>query len=315
MSILSDSVLVESRSARDGHLGDMPHERAQSTLEKIKGLYFALWKGVGTAITQQMVEFYEIPVDTVRSAFNRHKDEFVSDGVREVTGKDLKALRGIGNCIMQLPEATTRVTIWTPRSALRLGMVLKDSTVAKAVRTSLLDSVEHVIPALDQENERLKLELQLMRARQKYQDSGYAIQMSTSAATLAWLRGETPPPPRIEYKERFIDARTGKEIGSSEGRSLTQIITDAGLNPNSKRDRDRVKRALKWCGLDYDRKQGWAKASYLREYPVLEDQVYDRALKAVLGEVAEEPNLFVHQMQQAALRGGASTLELPGADE
>lgn len=165
------------------------------------------------------------------------------------------------------------------------------------------------------EIERMKLELQLIQAKQQFQDTGYAIQVSTSVATLAWLRGETPPPARVEYKERFIDARTGKEVGSSTGRSLTQLIADAGLNPKSTRDRNRVKHALKWCGLDYDRKQGWANASYLREYPVLEDEVYDRALKAVLAKVAEEPNLFIHQMQQAALRGGTSTQGLQGEDE
>ena len=124
-------------------------------------------------------------------------------------------------------------------------MVLEDSAVAKAVRTSLIDTVEHVVPALVDENERIKLELQLMRAKQKYQDSGYAIQLSTSAATLAWLRGENPPPPRIEYLDRFIDSRSGKEVGSADGRSLTQLIADVGLNPKSKRDKDRVKRALK----------------------------------------------------------------------
>lgn len=314
MSIVSDLVLVESKSARENQIEHVSDSSAQATLNKVKSLFFALWHGVGAAITQQIAEFYIVDIDAVESALRRHRDEFESDGLKTLKGKQLKDFKHASAVVTEASKIS-QLVIWTPRAALRLGMVLKDSTVAKAVRTSLLDSVEHVIPALSQENERLKLELQLMRARQKYQDSGYAIQMSTSTATLAWLRGETPPPPRTEYKERFIDARTGKEIGSSEGRSLTQIITDAELNPKSQRDRDRVKRALKWCGLDYDRKQGWAKASYLREYPVLEDQVYDRALKAVLGEVAEEPNLFVHQMQQAALRGGASTLELPGADE
>jgi len=43
------------------------------------------------------------------------------------------------------------------------------------------------IPAQSQEIERLKLELELLQARQKYQDSGYAIQLSTSPAMLQWL--------------------------------------------------------------------------------------------------------------------------------
>jgi hypothetical protein len=196
-------------------------------------------------------------------------------------------------------------------------MVLKDSAVAKAVRTSLLDSVEHLIPAHPAENERLKLELQLLQAKQQYLDRSYAIQLSTSPAMLAWLRGETPPPARVEYRERFIDSRSGKEVGSSNGRSLTQLIADAGLNPKSARDRNLVKRVLKSYGMDYDKMEQWSTASYLRKYPVLEDEVYDRALKAVLGEVAgeSEQNLFVHQMQQAALNAHTQVRSIQGGVE
>ncbi len=171
------------------------------------------------------------------------------------------------------------------------------------------------IPAQSQEIERLKLELELLQARQKYQDSGYAIQLSTSPAMLQWLRGEAPPPKEFVYLDRFIDGSSGREVGSSKGRSLTQLITDAGLNPKSKRDKDRVKRALKRWGFDYDRMENWSKASYLREYPVLKDDVYDQALKAVMGEVItgeSEQNLFVHQMQQTALNQQKQPLELQG---
>ena len=38
------------------------------------------------------------------------------------------------------------LTVWTPRAALRLGMLLQDSPVAKAVRDNLLNLVERVIP-------------------------------------------------------------------------------------------------------------------------------------------------------------------------
>ena len=172
------------------------------------------------------------------------------------------------------------------------------------------EKAKQVIKNQSQEIERIRLELQLIQAKQRYQDSGYAIQLSTSPAMLEWLRGEAPPPARVEYKDRFIDACTGKEVGSSEGRSLTQLITDAGLNPKSTRDRNKVKKILKCCGLDYDRGQGWSTASYLREYPVLEDEAYTQALKVVLLEVLAEgsqPNLFIHQMQQATLSAGTST--------
>lgn len=153
------------------------------------------------------------------------------------------------------------------------------------------------------ETERMRLELELIRAKQHYQDTSYAIVLSTSAAVLQWLRGEAPPPHELVYRDRFLDA-TGKEIGSSSGRALTQLIADAGLNPKSTKDRRTIKKILKCHGLDYDRMQGWSTASYLREYPVLENEAYSLALKAVLGEViaAEQaPNLFIHSLKQSAL--------------
>jgi len=161
-----------------------------------------------------------------------------------------------------------------------------------------------------QDVERMRLELQLLQVKQHYLDTSYAIQLSTSPVTLDWLRGEAPSPTKVEYRERFIDSRNGKELGSTEGRSLTQLIADAGLNPKSTRDRNRVKKILKSCGMDYDKMQRWSTTSYLRKYPVLSDEVYDQALKAVLGEVTagdSQPNLFVHQLQQAALNSRKST--------
>jgi len=172
--------------------------------------------------------------------------------------------------------------------------------------------------AQSQSAELKKLELQLIQAKQLYQDTGHAISLSTSPAMLAWLRGDAPPPVKVEYKDRFIDARTGKEVGSTSGRSLTQLIADAGLNPKSKRDCYRVKVALKHCGMDFDQMEGWSKASYLREYPVLEEAEYERVLRAVLDEIAAgglQPNLFVHQIQQqAAFTPRTAAQELQGVE-
>ena len=100
--------------------------------------------------------------------------------------------------------------------------------------------IKQAIPAATQEIERMRLELELIRAKQHYQDTGHAIALSTSPAMLQWLRGETPAPVKVEYRDRFVDPATGQEVGSSSGRSLTQLIADAGLNPKSKRDRQLI---------------------------------------------------------------------------
>jgi len=172
-------------------------------------------------------------------------------------------------------------------------------------------------PVVSSRERELQLELELLRAKQRYLDTSFAIQLSTSPAMLQWLRGDAPPPKEIEYRDRFVDPATGQEIGSSRGRSLTQLIADAGLNPKSTRERNRVKKILKSHGFDYDRGQRWASASYLREYPVLEDEVYQQALKIVLAEVGDEnsqPNLFVHSLQQPTLTPGDVPHSLKGEE-
>jgi hypothetical protein len=58
----------------------------------------------------------------------------------------LKVLRGeelkLASDIMSLATKTTQLTIWTPRAALRLGMLLRDSDVAHMLRTVLLELVD-----------------------------------------------------------------------------------------------------------------------------------------------------------------------------
>jgi hypothetical protein len=99
---------------------------------------------------------------------------------------------------------------------------------------------------------------------------------------LAYLRGEAPPPVECQYSDRFVDTNAGKEVGSASGRSLIQLVGDAGLNPNSVHDRNRVQKILKSHGFDYDSGQGWSAASYLREHKVLEGEAYEQALRNCL---------------------------------
>ena len=138
----------------NNQLAQIEEKQATEILSKIKSLYFALWKGEGIATTEEMGRFFEVEVATIRKVYHRHKEELVSDGVKTLRGKALKDVRDI----LSLTSKQSNIMIWTPRAALRLGMLLRDSEVAKAVRTSLLNTVEKVIPAQAQEIEKLKLQ-------------------------------------------------------------------------------------------------------------------------------------------------------------
>ncbi len=161
MKILTEDILIESKTARETELTQIKSEQATEILNKIKSLYFSLWEGEGIATTEEMGQFYEVEVATIRKVYHRHKDELAQDGVKTIRGKSLKDVRDI----LSLSSRQSNIMLWTPRGALRLGMLLRDSAVAKAVRTSLLNAVEKVIPSQAQEIEKLKLELEVAKAQ------------------------------------------------------------------------------------------------------------------------------------------------------
>jgi hypothetical protein len=88
------------------------------------------------AFTNQLADYYEVRAGVIKCQLERHRDEFVSDGLRLVTRTEAKAL-GLDASLFR-----NTCNIWTPRAALRLGMLLRESAVAKQVRSTLLDMVE-----------------------------------------------------------------------------------------------------------------------------------------------------------------------------
>ncbi len=81
MTIITGEILVESISARESQLAQVKEQQVKEIFNKIKSLYFALWKGKEITTTEEIAEFFEVSTLTIRQVRNRHKDEFSSDGV------------------------------------------------------------------------------------------------------------------------------------------------------------------------------------------------------------------------------------------
>ena len=154
---MNDLILIESVSARNEKLIDLSQDASLEYLNRAKSLVMAMWQGTGVATTQQMADYYEVSTDTVQKISQRHKGELESDGLRKYNAKEVKALWNQGMDNLSITSFTSSLVIWTPRAALRLGMLLRDSAIAKQVRTLLLD-VAMLVP---QQNDRLR-ELELI---------------------------------------------------------------------------------------------------------------------------------------------------------
>lgn len=183
MNNLAETVLVESRSARDIQLASATHERAEDVLSKAKALmHFAMYQGNKIASTEQVAEFYEVSTDVVRDNVRRYRDEFESDGVKALKGKALKEVRET----LSLTPDTPQATVWNPRGTLRLGMLLRDSLVAKAVRTAVLDETENS----GRKSERIEqLELELAIAQANAATTSNQVKLVEKTESLANLHG------------------------------------------------------------------------------------------------------------------------------
>lgn len=108
-------------------------------------------------VTSQMVaNYYEVSCDTIRKIVMRHRGELVEDGVRcmspedFVKGHDVTIQAGTNpgykHVIFQNALAVDMpnrgMMIYPRRAVLRIGMLLRDSEIARAIRTALLDIEE-----------------------------------------------------------------------------------------------------------------------------------------------------------------------------
>ena len=245
---LSGEVFIESRFARDLQIAEIPGAQAQEMLNRAKALMFAVWKGEGIATSEQVADFYEVTTDVVRDNVRRHRDEFEVDGLKTIKGKALTEVREI----ISLTSQAVNVTLWTPRAALRLGMLLRDSEVAKQLRSLLVEMAAQGgrSPSMRE----LELQIELQQLKQRYQDTGWEIVKATSPAMLAFIRGERP---LVRTEIQYVDTRTGAPLGTTTYRILPQLVEDVGLRRNAPEDQQLVKEILKReRGMDWESGEG-----------------------------------------------------------
>ena len=154
-------------------------------LSKVKQLF--LIPGAEMASIGCVADYYDVSSSTINSLYLEHIDEISSDGVANYRAKDLKALwladdqqpkikyeiiKGArGKTTFSFDGRIVEVNnygskFFSPRAVLRIGMLLRDSEVAKEVRTQLLNTFEASTPeqkvsAIDEEGTML---LSIIRA-------------------------------------------------------------------------------------------------------------------------------------------------------
>ncbi|MCQ8190592.1 DUF1664 domain-containing protein [Streptomyces rugosispiralis] len=128
--------LLESRALRDSVI-----ERTD-VLDKVKVL---IMLPDGLHITTRMVaEYFEVGEEAVKSLAKRHREEFQSNGMHILRGSELQVFErsNLDLSNSSYPQGRAHLTLYPRRAVLNVAMLLRDSDIARRVRTYLLDIEE-----------------------------------------------------------------------------------------------------------------------------------------------------------------------------
>ena len=138
----SDKELIytESKTLRNETLDAISYD----FLDKLKVVPYLTNDMVVT--TQQVANYYECSLDSVKTIIKRNREEFESDGMIILTGTELdnfkeKILQG-SNEPDKISSKTRSLTILTQRSLLRIGMLMTSNLMATKIRNYLLNIEE-----------------------------------------------------------------------------------------------------------------------------------------------------------------------------
>lgn len=137
----SEVALLESRTLRDEAVGRV------EVLDKVKALVM-LPDGIHIC-TEDVARYFEVSTEVVKKVVQRHRTELNENGLQVLRGDDLRVFH---RDILSLwsddlgtsyPQAATQLTLYTRRAVLNIAMLLRDSDIARCVRTYLLDAEEN----------------------------------------------------------------------------------------------------------------------------------------------------------------------------
>lgn len=210
-------------------LRDQYIERVE-VLDLVKGLL--LLPNMEMATTKQVAELYKVSAETIRKLISRHRSEIEGDGmiikkyseIQEVTGHDVTLLSS--------GVSYRGANLFPKRAILRIGMLLRDSEVARGVRDQLLNIEES---ATDQQRTKeIDHELELQAAIGKAIMSGDVLELAQATAKMADYKNRHIAKVTEERDEARaeIDEINGKELISMEnvGKDYIGDISAMKLN-------------------------------------------------------------------------------------
>lgn len=167
-------------------------EEKLKVLHKVKELFLIPQMNVMT-ITQ-VAEYFEVPLKTIQTCYRDNKEEISLDGVSQKSHSDFLSIENQylektrGKTVIKVSDNITitipnrGITVFPPRAILRIAMLLRDSIVAKEIRTQLLNTFEQ--STAEQKTVKIDEEMGLIESLVSAFAKGDNIQMLSSAMEL-----------------------------------------------------------------------------------------------------------------------------------
>lgn len=138
---ISETALTESATLREQYSDTSVLDRVKVVPTLPDNLHLT---------TDMVATFYDVDKNTVEQVIKRNKDELSRNGLRVLKGEELRQLKselaGQGTDVRDVSQSigsrTASLTLFNRRTLLNVGMLLRDSEVAKQVRMYLLEVEE-----------------------------------------------------------------------------------------------------------------------------------------------------------------------------
>lgn len=236
INVNDTSVLVSSEAV------DLtaPDARAQrdtlavrtEVLDKVKVL--SLLPDDMHATTEQVASFFEVEVETIRWHVKTNREEIESDGYRVVTRSSFETEFG---SLSNLSPRARQIALFNRRSMTRLAMLLRDSPVARQVRTHLLDVEERAVaPKRNNEFDILRGMIDQLEESRREASEAKALAAKSDAlsvkteARLDAIEGRHDWYAALGFA-RLHKLNTSVQYLSKVGRKATTIANRNGISP------------------------------------------------------------------------------------
>lgn len=216
--------LTESRTLRSQYA-----DRVE-VLDRVKALSL-LPDGVHVT-TEIVADFYEVPIPTIKSLVHDNRTELEDNGYTTLSGEQLSSFKELSGISSRARE----LALFTKRAVYNVGMLLRDSAVARQVRTEALNAVAPE-QSLDELEAAKRYVAALEREQQLAKELATVRPKAESWETLAAADGDLSVGDAPKGKRRPpVSSRTREDVL----REAAEIADQAPAATEGLRDRIRM---------------------------------------------------------------------------